>query len=575
MSRFREVWVVDFEFRADPGERPWVHCMVAREVGSGAEVRLWRDDLLRHRKAPFNTGRHSLVVAYFASAEIGCFLELDWPLPTNLLDLYVEFRYVTNGIGRLKPSLLFALAYYKIPSAIDAGEKTAMRKLALQHEELTEQQKRDLLSYCASDVEAECNLFKRMTAGLDWPRAQHRGRYMAAVARMERNGVPIDVPALAAIKDNWKAIKLDLIRDVDSSYHVYDGTTFKQELFAEYCLRERIKWPRLPAGGPALDSDTFRDMAKTHPQLYPLHELRVALGEMRLNDLKVGRDGRNRCLLSPFGSRTGRNQPSNTEFIFGPARWIRHLIRPPEGYGLAYLDWSAQELALAAALSGDEAMIDAYTSGDPYLSFAVAAGLAPVTATKDSHETIRDRCKTICLGVLYGMEAETMAYRMKLPAAEARELLCLHRETYRQFWRWSESAVDAAMLSNQIRTLFGWRLRCKRDVNARSLMNFPCQAGGGEMMRLAAIAGTEAGIEVCCPVHDAILIAAPLERLEADADHMRHLMGQAAKSVTGGLAVRIDTKLIRDPDRFTDKRGARLWERVADRLNIPAYGAVK
>jgi hypothetical protein len=46
----------------------------------------------------------------------------------------------------------------------------------------------------------------------------------------------------------------------------------------------------------------------------PLRELRLSLGEMRLfANLAVGRDGRNRCLLSPFRSKTGRNQPSNAK----------------------------------------------------------------------------------------------------------------------------------------------------------------------------------------------------------------------------------------------------------------------
>ena len=68
----------------------------------------------------------------------------------------------------------------------------------------------------------------------------------------------------------------------------------------------------------------------------------------------VGADGRNRTLLSAFASRTGRNQPSNTEFIFGPAKWLRSLIRPEPGTALAYVDFSSQEMGIAAALSGKD-----------------------------------------------------------------------------------------------------------------------------------------------------------------------------------------------------------------------------
>ena len=97
MLPFRELWCVDFEFRSDPGERPWVVCMVAQELISGRQIRMWRDELLALKKAPFNTGPDVALVAYYASAELGCFLELGWPLPANVIDLFAEHRVETNG----------------------------------------------------------------------------------------------------------------------------------------------------------------------------------------------------------------------------------------------------------------------------------------------------------------------------------------------------------------------------------------------------------------------------------------------------------------------------------------------
>src|ERR1700681_106886 len=69
-------------------------------------------------------------------------------------------------------------------------------------------------------------------------------------------------------------------------------------------------------------------------------------------------------------------------------------------------------------------------------------------------------------------------------------------------------AGSVSGVTGEMKTVFGWRRRIGREPNPRSLMNFPMQANGAEMMRIAAIAGTEAGIEVCAPVHDAFLIAA-------------------------------------------------------------------
>ena len=64
----------------------------------------------------------------------------------------------------------------------------------------------------------------------------------------------------------------------------------------------------------------------------------------------------------PFQAITGRNLPSASKFIFGPARWLRGFIKPPEGFGLAYLDFKAEEVAIAAAMSGDARLAEHYTS---------------------------------------------------------------------------------------------------------------------------------------------------------------------------------------------------------------------
>jgi hypothetical protein len=89
-----------------------------------------------------------------------------------------------------------------------------------------------------------------------------------------------------------------------------------------------------------------------------------------------------------------------------------------------------------------------------------------------------------------------------------------HRETYRNFWRWSDAAIDHAMLTGSLHTVFGWQVHVDENPNPRSLRNFPMQANGAEMLRLACCLATERDIEVCAPVHDAVLICAPLDRLE-------------------------------------------------------------
>ena len=123
------------------------------------------------------------------------------------------------------------------------------------------------------------------------------------------------------------------------------------------------------------------------------------------------------------------------------------------------------------------------------------------------------------------------------------------------------------MLTNEMKTVFGWKRRIGREPNPRSLMNFPMQANGAEMMRLAAIGATEASIEVCAPVHDAFLIAAPLQRLDEDIAKMRDIMSKAGIAVTGGIDIRTDAEVVRFPNRYMDERGKAMWEKVVSLLN--------
>ena len=221
---FAKVWCVDFEYRADAGERPWPVCMVARESGTGRELRLWRDDLLTLNRAPFDVGPDALFVAYFASAELGCFLELGWPLPENVLDLYVEHRVETNGEPTLCGDGLLGALSLRGLGYIDAGEKDAMRRLVCDQHQWTAEERRKILDYCASDVDGLAALLPRMAPSIDWPRALLRGRYMKAVARMERTGVPIDAALHRAMIADWNNLKGDLIAAVDADFGVYEGT---------------------------------------------------------------------------------------------------------------------------------------------------------------------------------------------------------------------------------------------------------------------------------------------------------------------------------------------------------------
>lgn len=579
---FSEIWVQDFEFLAPPGERQTPICFVAREIRTGRIIRLWQDELYAARgRVPFSTSSDVLHIAYYASAEWQCYRQLDWPYPQCCIDLFAEFRCETNGL-QLKggSGLLGALFYFGIPTKA-VSEKDLSRSLILSGGPWNDAQKRQILDYCAGDVDALSQLFHALLPCIlgrtgvlryDLGHALLRGRFTTSAAEMEYRGVPIDLPLLTTLRARWKDLRSTLIQEIDRNFNVYDGHSFRAAQFESYLQRQRINWPRHPSGNLALDDDTFRSMAKAYPQISPLRELRHTLSDLRLNDLAVGWDARNRTLLSMFRSRTGRNQPSNSRFIFGPSVWLRSLITPAPGTVLIHADFSAQEIAVAAALSQDERLIESYASGDPYMAFAKHAKLVPQDATKQSHGAIRDRCKAVVLGVQYGMQADTMAFRMGIPRYEASELIRLHKLTYRQFWRWIDQNLTAFDLGRSICTPFGWTLHAGPDWKPTALLNWPMQASGAEMLRLACIGLTEAGIGLCAPIHDAVLVEAPWDSAEETAEAVRDHMRQAGRLVLGGLDIRSDIKIIRFGERYTDERGIKMWQTIMKMLDTHEAG---
>ena len=194
---------------------------------------------------------------------------------------------------------------------------------------------------------------------------------------MEWIGIPIDMPTLELLRSQWTAMQDTLIARVDAHYGIYVLRQIQPGAVCAVPCHSRIPRPVTAYGQLATDHDTFRDMALAYPVLQPLKELRATIDQLPVEALTVGADGRNRVLWLPFGATSGRNTPSTTRGVFGPALWIRHLIRPDPGLGVAYVDWAHQEFGIAAALSQDPAMLAAYASGGSLPQFCQASRSHP------------------------------------------------------------------------------------------------------------------------------------------------------------------------------------------------------
>jgi hypothetical protein len=563
LTDFSSVWVVDFEFRCPDGGRPQPRCMVARDFHSGKTIRLWLHG--EEHRCPF--GETDLLVAYYASAEIGCFLELGWIIPKHTLDLYPEFKNYMKGRKPFQGSgLLGAAAQFGIKSVTTTESKDVFRSLA-QQETFTPLERQQLLEYCEQDVLVTEKLLRAMQSIIsNLPQALLRGRYMNAAAFIERAGIPIDMETFQLLTENWDHIKKDLVGAVDADFGVYEGGSFKTHRWMQYCNDNAIAWPLLDSGKPDFKDETFRQMAKLHPKINPIRELRATLDQLKLNNLQVGVDGRNRYLLSAFGSLTGRNQPSNTKSIFGPATWLRNLIKPAEGMAIAYIDYEQQEFGIAAAMSSDKNMKEAYNSGDPYLTFAKQAGAVPLEATKKSHPTERDLYKATALAVQYGMGAKSLGERIGQSEHHGLALLHNHKSTYPEYWKWSNNAEARGMMGIPLQTIFGWSTLGREPIKALTFRNFPAQANGAEMLRMAIIGLVKAGITVCAPVHDAVLIEASIDEIDQIVKCAQSIMEDVSRVILDGFTIRTDAKIIRYPDRYSDPRGVEMWEKITQIL---------
>ena len=523
---------------------------------------MWLDKNAPHPPPPFDTGERSLFVAYYSCAEWNCFLALGWPLPVHVLDLFTEFRQQTNGRPlRHGNGLLGALLFHGLPG-LGAREKSNMRDLAIRGGPFSTSEQGALLDYCESDVDALDLLLPLMLPAIDLPRALIRGRYMKAVASMEWTGIPIDSALHAKLSSRWPELVERLTAKAHEVYGVYPDGHFSSQRLANWLAVRGIRWPTTPTGRLALNRETMKEMCRAHPELELLRQTRDSLGKMRPNRLSVGADGRNRTLLSPFSSKTSRNQPSSSEYIFGQSAWLRNLIRPEPGRAIVNLDYEQQEFGIAGVLADDTAMLNAYNIGDPYIAFAKQAGAIPQDATADSHPYERSRYKLCALGVQYGMGAHSLALRIEQSPAHAEVLLQSHRRAYPAYWRWASAMLDSAILRGRLQTPLGWQQHVYPPVNPRSLLNFPIQGNGAEILRLACIFATERGLNVCGPVHDALLIESAADEVTSAVATAREAMSDASRVVLSGFELRTEALQIISPSRFRDPRGEGMWATI-------------
>jgi hypothetical protein len=550
---------------------------------------------------------NELFIAHSASAEASCFITLGWPVPTRVIDTMVEMARAWNGIRTkqsgekgsiLTPSLLSSLAYFGVPVR-SVGEKKAMIERILEmvrrKEQPTPEMIEKTLAYCMDDADDCAKLLAelmldsaRLDPGLTDPlrfwQALWRGRSVAVLTVVEATGTPLDMPLVKRFLEHEDAILNGLIDRLGATYPgVFRADrSLNMKGLERYLVERRIAWPRTPKTGQlSLEAEVIEEQAQLHPKLANLAELIKLRNRMRLgvSDLAIGTDGRNRTDLRPYATKTSRCAPSGSAYLYTQSKWLRLLVQPPKGRALLILDWKAQEVGVAAVLSGCEALWKAAADKDPYVTFGLQAGQSEEQAKEN-----RPMLKITMLGIQFGMTTHGIAVRNKISLGKAAWLHHEHQRIYPEFWAYSAAVAKHAC--EALETRWGWRLwwapQSRVKVKSTTARNWPIQSTAAEMGRLAIALAVEAGESVCATMHDSLVVEVAEEDIERGFERIMRFMDQASEMVLGeGRRIRIAPSVVSHPDhkvskhviarlekagvtvycaRYADKDGAEMFE---------------
>lgn len=452
-----------------------------------------------------------------------------------------------EGDAHHKPSYSLAAALFKLANVkIDSAEKDEVRNLIIHGTSEDIQAAADRIQrYCMSDVEhlpalTRATLKQFHDKGIsvtDWlSHAFSRGDYAVRTAQMLRLGYPVNMEKIGKFEKNVHNILaeaakecIDLFPDKATPPFVFDRK-FQRYSAVESAIRAWVekqgkpKWRTTGSGKLSLSKDAFNDWYDSQSDGFAGAYCRYlktkqslngfmpsnAKGKKRFSDF-VGSDNRVRPFFGIYGSQSARSQPGAVGFIPLKSHWMRNFIEAGSGRALAGADFASQEFLISAIISQDKAMMSAYASGDVYLTFAKQAGLAPATATKESHKKVRDMAKALVLGISYDMSAAGLAPRLSSVTGEyfsketAEGLIKKFFDAYPKFAIWKERTLREYESRRRLMLPDGWTMWGDND-NKRSVGNFPIQGHGSVIMREAVKTCQDIGLDVIFTLHDAIYI---------------------------------------------------------------------
>lgn len=491
--------------------------------------------------------------------------EVDW-VTERWVDLYLEYRCLLNGNNKLaygeqyikgrvifttpppnkwdqvdedeseehhKPEYSLAAATYKLlGQKIDTEEKTRVRNIIIKGGDLS-RHREDICSYNLSDIVSLRDLLlviikKYLELGVNrrvfFHQALTKGRFGALTAWMIDTGYPINRARVETFVGHIKSIleehKDDCRRELPGCFR--DTGQLTQRVVVEWIKAQGTpRWRQTDKGSVSISKDAFGEWYDSQSPGFAGAYCRYLKTKQSLNGFLpgskknfwdfVGSDDRVRPFLGIYGSQTSRSQPGSAAFIPLKAHWMRNFIEPPRGRAIVEIDYSSQEFLIAAIVSQDYAMMEAYASGDVYLAFAKACEMVPKNATKETHKKERDDCKAAVLGMSYEMGALSLSFKLtkdtgrEWTEAEAQKFIDLFADSYPDYAEWKVRSYrdyheQACVILDDGWTMWG------DNPNRRSILNMPIQGSGAQIMREAVYLCYQAGLKVIMTLHDALFI---------------------------------------------------------------------
>jgi DNA polymerase I-like protein with 3'-5' exonuclease and polymerase domains len=575
----KEVWGVDSEWGYRDGRIGWESCwqpVVFCAVGlhSGRRFHfLGRDPALRE----FIRGEAgSLFVCHAAAAEMAYLLRLGIDLPPRWYCTFTAYRVWSNSSDRHPAGLTEALEHFNLSHMVPGAKKALQKKIAnLAFDRDDPDEIQGIINYCLMDSDSTLALYQALKDRVRVPPAlwAHWMEYTACVARISLRGIPFDLDTWDQVVEHRQEILTAFKADANAICPIYraDGKEDKDKSgFLAWCRRERIRWPRMWSEARqffyvSLKDSVLEEMETAHPLIFRLQQIRKSIRSLNTRKMAIDRVHRKHYYgLTPFRTITGRN--ATKECLFGGSKWLRFLAVPetPE-HLLVNVDFVAQEVGIAAALSGDRNLRKVYEASDCHMAFAINSGAAPKGATKRTHPLVRKQYKTVGLGVMYGQTPYGMARRLGITEEQAGRIRADHMDLFDRLWCWSDASVRTAQATRRIRTRIGWPCRVPKGSNARSWLNWPMQSTGGDILRIVTVLLERQGVRMLIPLHDGFLLSCLRSQLSPLREAVDYACAEAVRRTLGDFPLRWSYS---EPfgERYREEDGEAMWERVTGLL---------